>query len=136
MVPYLTGFVGAIEQEGSARLGDAEDVEPLQEGKLVTGDETGPVDQVGGADRLGSEAKVRDRRRTGFLGVVNKVALSVIVRFLADDLDAVFIGANGAVRAEAIEDGPDCGRIFCGEARIVLETGVGHIINNADGKMV
>jgi hypothetical protein len=52
-----------------------------------------------------AEAQVRDRDRAGLLGVVDEVALGEVVRVLADDLDAVLVGADRAVGAQAVEQG-------------------------------
>ena len=42
----------------------------------------------------------------GFLGVIDEVALGVEVGVFADDFDGVLVGADGAVGAQAEEDGP------------------------------
>ena len=104
VVPDLVGAEGAVEQEDGARLGGLQHVEALQERELVAGDEGRAVDQVGGADRLRAEAQVRDGDRAGLLRVVDEVALGVVVRLLADDLDGVLVGADRAVGAEAVEE--------------------------------
>ena len=94
---------GGAEEEGGAGLGLADHVVLLQEGEVVTGDEVGMVDQVGGIDRLLAEAQVRDGDGAGLLGVVDEVGLGKVVGGLADDLDGVLVGADGAVGAEAEE---------------------------------
>ena len=44
--------------------------------------------------------------RPGFLGVIDEISLPVPVRVAADDLDAVLVGADGAVCAQPVEHGP------------------------------
>ncbi len=69
----------------------------------MTGDEVGVVDQVRGVDRLFAEAEVRDGDGAGFLGVIDEVGLGKVLGGLADDLDGVLVGADGAVGTEAEE---------------------------------
>ncbi len=105
LVPDLVGAEGAVEEEHGAGRGGLEHVELLEEDEGVAGHEVRRGDEVGGADGLGPEAQVGDRDGAGLLGVVDEVALGVVGRVLADDLDGVLVGAHGAVRAEAVEDG-------------------------------
>ncbi len=44
---------------------------------MVAGHEVGVLDLVGRLDQLRAEAQVRDGYRTGLLGVVDEVALTV-----------------------------------------------------------
>ena len=71
----------------------------------MAGDKIGIViaDQIAGANAIGTKTQVRDGDCTGFFRVVNKVPLSVKVGAVANNLDAVFVGADRAVRAQAIE---------------------------------
>ena len=73
----------------------------------MAGDEVGLVDQVGRTDRVFAEAQVGDRDAAGLLGVIGEVGLGVHVGMVADDLDRVLVGADGAVGAEAPEAGGD-----------------------------
>ena len=97
-------------------------------------DELSLTDQIGRADRLRAEAQVGNRHRAGFFRVIDEVALCIVVGFLADDLDAVLVGADGAVRAEAEED-----RLFHAfghdlEVRIVIERKAGDVVVDANGE--
>ena len=69
----------------------------------MAGDEVGLADVVRLLDHLGAEAEVADRVAAGLLRVVDEVALGVVVGLVADDLDRVLVGADGAVGAEAVE---------------------------------
>src|ERR1019366_214942 len=52
-----------------------------------------------------------------------------------DDLDGVLVGANGAIRAKAIEDGAHGLRIFGGERFVPFES-AGGVAMHAHGKMI
>ena len=58
---------------------------------------------------------MRNRDRAGFLRVVDEVALRVIIRVLADDLDGILVRADRAVRAQAVEQRPHHFRRFDGK---------------------
>ncbi len=99
-------------------------------------DEIGRLHQIGRADRFRPKPQMGNGLRTGFLGVVDEIPLGVKVGIVADDLDRVLVGADRAVRAQPIKHGP---HHFIGldhEVRIDIQTGVGHIVDDADGKMV
>ena len=118
---------------GSAHF---EDVLAFQEGELVAGDEVRLGDQVAGMDGLGSKAQVRDGHRAGLLGIVDEVALRVVGGLFADDFDGVLVGADRAIRAEAVEDGAHGAGLLGGEGGIVAQAGVGDIVVDADGEVV
>ena len=61
------------------------------------------LDKPGGVDGLGAKAQVGDGARARLLGVVDEVALGVEALQLADDLDAVLVGAHRAIGTEAEE---------------------------------
>jgi hypothetical protein len=72
--------------------------------------------------------------RTRFLRVVDEIALGVKLRVVTDDLDRVLVGADRAVRAQPVEHRP---HHFVGldhEARIDVQAGVHHVVDDADGK--
>ena len=52
---------------------------------------------------LVAEAQVADGDAAGLLGVILEVCLNVLVGVVADDLDGVLVGANGAVAAQTPE---------------------------------
>ena len=65
----------------------------------MAGYEIGFRNQIGGVNWIGAEAEMGGGYRAGFLGVVDEIALRVIGRILADDLDGIFVGAYGAICA-------------------------------------
>ena len=137
LIPDLFGPVRRVEQERRPVLGELDDLGSLEQAELVAGDEVGAVDQVGGPNRLGTEAKVRDGDRTGLLGVVDEVSLGEQVRAFADDLDRGLVGAHGAVRAEPEEHGLD----FAGgpgvvEFRVDRQAQVGDVVVDADREVL
>ncbi len=136
VIPDCVCIEGAVEQEGGAGFRVLEHVDALEERELVAGDEVGAADEIAGADRLGTEAQVRSRQRAGLLRVVHEVALRVVLRVFADDLDGVLVGADGSVRAQAVEQSANCACIFGGERRIVVDAGVRYVVDDADGEVI
>ena len=136
LVPDFAVLEGGAEQEGAARLGLAEHVVFLQEGEVVTGDEVGVVDQVGGVDGLFAEAQVRDGDGAGLLGVVDEVGLGEVLGGFADDLDGVLVGADGAVGTEAEEHGFVGAVHGVAEGGGVVEAAVGDVFFDADDEVV
>ena len=78
--------MGAVEQKDSFLCGDFEYIDAIDEPELMTGDEVGPADQVGRANGLRSETKMGDRFGTGFLRVIDEIALGVYGGIVADNL--------------------------------------------------
>ena len=113
VVPDGVGAVDRVEEDGGTLRGGGQAVELLEEAEHVHRDELGLVDEVGRVDRGLAEAEVRDGLRAGLPGVVDEVALGVEVGAFADDLDAVLVGADGAVGPEA----PEERRGWCPRAR-------------------
>ena len=136
MVPNLVRAVKRIQQERCARPRGPEHVHALEEGELVAGHEARVADEVARMDRLGAEPQVRDSDRAGFLRVVDEIALRVVVRILADDLDGVLVRADRAIRAEAVEQRPDRLRIFGRKRRIEIQAGARDVVVDPDGEMI
>ena len=59
--PDPFGRDGGVDQHRGADVGHLQDVETVQEPRIVHGDEPGPGDLVGRADRAGTEPQVRHR---------------------------------------------------------------------------
>ncbi len=126
----------AVEEEDSALLELVYDVVLGDVALIVAGDEVRHGDVVGGENRGVAEAEVALGDAAGFLGVVLKVGLDVLVRVVPDDLDGVFVGPHRAVGAQAPElaaDGPAVGgdHVFPDGQGVV-----GHIVGDAHGEMV
>ena len=93
------------------------------------------ADQVGRANRLFAEAKMRDRNGAGLLRIEDEVALRVHRCRFADDFDGVAIGADRTVAAQAEKDRVTRMLIGIGlKERIPLETGTADVILNTDSK--
>jgi hypothetical protein len=69
----------------------------------VAGHEVGLGDVVRALDGLVAEAQMADGDAAGLLGVVLEICLNVLVGVVADDLDGVLVGADGAVAAQTPE---------------------------------
>ena len=136
VVPDFIFCERTVEQEHAAWHQRAEHVVALEENPLMAGDEVRLGDQVAGMDRLRPEAQVRDRHRAGFLGVVDEVSLRIVVGVFADDLDGVLVGADRAVRAQAVKQGAHNAVGLGGERCVVVEAGVADVVVNADGEVI
>ena len=63
----------------------------------MAGDIVRFADEVGLADRLGTETKMGNGHAAGFLGIVSKVSLGIHIRVIANNFDGALVGADGAV---------------------------------------
>ena len=132
----LLGGPGAVEQEGAALLQRGDHVVHGDVRRVVAGDEVGRVDQIGALDRLVAKAQVGHGDAAGLLGVVGEVCLNILVGVIADDLDGVLVGADGAVRAQTVEHaGHGAGRCSV-DGLAQLQRGVGHVVGDAHGEVV
>ena len=102
----------------------------------MAGHKTRVIDQVAGPDRFPSKAQMRNRHRSGFLRIVDKIPLRVIFRIFADDLDGILVRAHRSIRSEAIKHGAHSFRIFGGKRRIVIQTSMRNVVVNAHHKMI
>ena len=133
-VPYRFGSMRRVEQEGPTLDGEAQHVDPVQDGRLMTGDELGRLQQIRRADRSRPEAQVRDGLRARLVRVVDEVALRVHPGLGGDDLHAVLVGAYGAIRAEAEEQRADLVVPLERERRIDDQAAVRDIVVDPDGE--
>src|SRR5215471_11641297 len=122
MRPHLIRLVRAIQQQRGAVCGRVENLVALEEIELMDSDEVGALDQISALNRIESKAQVRHGHGPGLLRVVDEISLRVIWRFFADDLDRVLISADGAVGAQAPEQGAYLVSGFRGEVRIERQT--------------
>ena len=139
--PALLQGPGAVQQQGAVGGGVLEQVELLEEIPVVACHELGLADQVSRADRLGAEAQVGHRDRSGFFGVVNEIALGLEPGGFADDFDAAFVGTDGAIGTQAIEDRPKgLGRFALGqldvEATVHRQREVGDVVGDPHREVV
>ena len=125
-----------VEQERSARHQAAQHFVAVQKFRQMARDEIGARNQIRRTNRLRTEAQMRNRHRAGFLRVINEIALRVIVRFLADDLDGIFVRADRAVCAEAVKQRAHHFVGLGGKFRVILEARMRDIIVDADGEMI
>ena len=139
-VPHLAGREVAVEQERGPGTGDPQDVHTAKEPELVAGHEVGLVHEIGGVDGIGAEPQVRDGDRPGLLRVEDEVPLRVAGGVptipLGDDPDGVAVRPDGAVAAEAVEDGPEHAGVPDPERRVDGEARVGHVVDDADREVV
>ena len=93
------------------------------------------VDQVGGFDLCLAETQMGDRNTTGFLGVIIKVCLYVLIGVVADDLDGVLVSTDSTVCSQSPELAVDDG--FRNGDRIVgaVQRQVGDIVSDTNGEL-
>ena len=75
-------------------------------------------------------------QRTGLLGVVVEITLGIVLGLFADDLDRVFIGADGAIRTQTKEQAADGLGMFNREVLIIVQAGMSNVFINADHEVV
>ncbi|MNI81883.1 hypothetical protein D3C73_1385380 [compost metagenome] len=69
----------------------------------MTADKVSATDQIGRVNRLLTDAQMRHRQATGLFRIVDKIALGIERRAVADDFDVVFGGGNRPVATQAVE---------------------------------
>ena len=133
--PDIFGAVQAGQQEGTALLDMAEHIVFFDEARIVTCQEVGFLNQVWSTDLIRAKTQVRHGHGSGLLGVIDEVALCVVVGFRTDDLDAVLVGANRTVRAQAVEHR---GKALGGHIKCLIDgqAGLADIILDTDGEVV
>ena len=87
-------------------------------------------------NRLLAETQVRGGHRSRLLRVINEVALHIQFGLFADDLDGVLVGAHRPIRAQAEEHGAYRIHGFSRERRVIVEAGMGDIVDDADSEVV
>ena len=87
----------AVQEKDAARFEAAEQVILIHVGRAVAGDIVRFADEVGFADRIGTETEMGNGHAAGFLGIVSKVSLGIHIRVVANDFDGALVGADGAV---------------------------------------
>src|SRR5215470_20097359 len=100
MVPYFIFAIRAVQQERRAVDRRIQHSVALQEIELMDGYEVSPADKVAAVNRIGPKPQMRHCYRARFLGIVDKISLRVVWRFLPDDLNRILIRADRSIRAE------------------------------------
>ena len=136
VVPDLIGRVRGVDQKGRAVAGDRQQVAPVERTEVVDGHEVGFLHEMGGPDRLRPETEVGRRGGSRLLRVVDEVALGEQRREVADDLHRVLVGADRAVAAQPVEDGPAHRRGFVPGIGVVHDMGVADVVDDADRDLV
>ena len=133
---FLRVIKGGVDQEGGTGFGGLEQIQLFDEFPLVAGHEVGAVDQVGGADGIRAKPQVGYGDGAGLFGVVNEVALGVVVGITADDFDGVLVGPHRAIGPQTVEHGTHHAVGFRLVVGVVIDGGEGDIIHNAHGEVV
>ncbi|MNF65088.1 hypothetical protein D3C84_468390 [compost metagenome] len=134
LTPHLVSLIGGIEQQGRPFGGVLQQIDRFDKAPLVAADKARLLDKPGRIDGLGAKAQVGDGARARLLGVVDEVALGVEALQLADDLDAVLVGADRAVGTESEEQRPHpAGGLQIADG-VPGQTEARHVIDNSHGK--
>ena len=133
--PHHVGAEGRVEEKHRARSGPLEDIVLLEEHELMAADEARAPDEIGRTEVARPEAQERDRDGARLLGIVDEVALRVVLGFLADDLDGVLVGAHRAVGAEAEEDGAHYVLPSMSNSASTSSERCGDVVDDADGEV-
>ena len=133
--PGLERFKRAVEQQLATLNNPLQQVDLLQQRPLVAGHQGGPLDQVRGADRLGPEAQMGNGVGAGFLGVVDEIALHLQRGAVTDNPDRGFVGADGAIGAQAVDDRAHLAGL-AHKGRIPGQRAMAEVISNAHREMV
>jgi hypothetical protein len=136
VAPDRLRTVRRVEQEDRAGHRRLQHVEAVEEIEVMAGHEACPADQIGRTDRPRPEAQVRDGHRAGLFRVVDEIALGIVIRLFADDLDRILVGPHSAVRAEPVEKRADNGLGLDVKARIERQRGERHVVDDADRKVI
>ena len=87
MIPDLVRAEGRIEQEDRPRRRGAQHIIALEETKLMDGNQVRFVNEIGAVDRVRPKTQMRNGERARLFGIIDKVALGIIVGLFADDFN-------------------------------------------------
>ena len=122
----------AVQQEGSAVHKFLNHVVLANVSRVVASHEVCLMNEVGGLNRLVTEAEVRHGDTAGLLRVIIKVRLRIHVGVVTDNLDGVLVCTDGTVCAETPELAVRRALRRRDEVCPGLKGEVGHIVHNAD----
>ncbi len=94
------------------------------------------VHQICGADGMIAETQMRAGESTRLLGVVGEICLAILVGVVTDDLDRVLVGTYRSVSAKTEELGLEHTRAVEIELGKQRQRHAGHVILDADCKLV
>ena len=126
----------AVQEEDAARLELACDVVLCNVALVMDGDKIRHRHIIGRKDRRVAEAQMALRHAARLFRVVLKVRLHVLVRVVADDLDAVLVRADRAVAAKAPKFTGDRALIRRDDIFANAQRVPRHIVRDADGEVV
>ena len=121
-----------VQQEGSAVHKFLNHVVLANVSRVVASHEVCLMNEVGGLNRLVTEAEVRHGDTAGLLRVIIKVGLRIHVGVVTDNLDGVLVRTDGTVCAETPELAVRRALRRRDEVCPGLKGEVGHIVHDAD----
>ena len=138
MVPQFLGAVRSVQQQGAPGARHGGDIELLEEVELMTGHQIGLLNQIGGADRIRPEPQMRDRGRSGLLGVIDEISLGIETGHLTEDLHRCLVGADRAIATEREEHrlsgALPIGTRTIGGVGLIVKARARDIVDDADGE--
>ena len=87
MIPDLVRAKGGVEQEDRPWRRGAQHIIALEETKLMDGNQVRFVNEIGAVDRVRPKTQMRNGERARLFGIIDKVALGIIVGLFADDFN-------------------------------------------------
>ena len=126
----------AVQEEHAAVLDIVHHVVVRDVRRVVARHEIRLVDEVGGFDGLVPEPQVRNGKTARLFGIVEEIALRVLVGMVADNLDGVFVRADRAVAAQAVELAAHSALGRGVDKLGEIERRVGYVVGNADSEVV
>ena len=102
---------------------------------FMAGNKIRLVDIIRGFNRMVTKTQMGYSNAASLFGVILEICLDIFVSMVADNLDGVFVCANGAVTAKTPELA--FGSAFCRGVRggLFFQRHIGHVVDNADGKL-
>ena len=136
MLGQLVAVPYGVEHEGAAVAQTAGYVVHVQIRLYMASHEVGGVHQIGAADGLVAEAKVRAGEAAALLGVVGEICLAVFVGVVADNLHRVLVGTHCTVGTETVELGFECAGVAHGNFGKQGQGSEGYIVHDTQGEVV
>src|SRR5581483_4953615 len=136
MLPDALAIIRRVQQKCSSLTQVSQNVTDLEKRQLMTGNEVGLGDEIGGTDWPRAEAQMRDCHRARFLRVVNKISLCEVIGVFADDLDRLLVGPHRAIGPEAEELRAHHVAWFDGKGRIDIEACASQVIVDPHSEMI
>ncbi len=124
------------KKENAAFLCFGKHILLFDKAEFMTGQEAGFGNKVGFLDGFLAEAEMRNRDGSRLLGIVEEIALSVVIGIFPDNFDGVLIRADRPVGTKSVEKGFMSADFVELKVFIKIKRCVAYIIINTHGKVI